>query len=101
MHSIRNALLGTCLAGSVIFLSAPVLAATEVITSTAPPPPRVENVGRPRDGYVWAPGHWEWSGSYRWVSGGWIIAHGKSHWVADAWEPLGDKWHFVPGHWAH
>ena len=39
----------------------------EIDSDVAPPPPRVEHAPPPRDGYVWAPGHWAWSGkSYNW-----------------------------------
>jgi hypothetical protein len=89
-----------CLAdGLLLFKVGPVFAA-EIISDVAPPPLRTENVGHPRDGYVWAPGHWEWNGhAYRWVSGGWIVERGKARWIADQWEPTGSQWRFVPGHW--
>jgi hypothetical protein len=57
-------------------------------------------MGKPRDGYVWAPGHWEWNGkNYRWAPGVWIVAHGKAHWIADQWESMGTQWRYIPGHW--
>jgi hypothetical protein len=89
-----------CLADGVLLLrTAPAMAA-EIITDVAPPPPRIENMGHPRDGYVWAAGHWEWNGqAYRWISGGWIVEHGKAHWIADQWEPVGNQWRYVQGHW--
>jgi WXXGXW repeat (2 copies) len=101
MNLVRIALFVTvCLAdGLLLFKVSPVVAA-EIISDVAPPPLRMENVGHPRDGYVWAPGHWEWNGqAYRWVSGGWIVERGKARWIADQWEPSGSQWRFVPGHW--
>jgi hypothetical protein len=101
MNLVRIALILTvCLADGILLLKAAPAVAAEIITDVAPPPARAENMGHPRDGYVWAPGHWEWSGrDYRWVTGSWIIEHGRAHWIADQWEPLGTQWRFIPGHW--
>jgi YXWGXW repeat-containing protein len=101
MDLARFALLvSVCLADGILLFKVGPAAAAEIISNVAPPPLRTENVGRPRDGYVWAPGHWEWnSQSYRWVSGSWIVERGKARWIADQWEPQGTQWRFVPGHW--
>jgi len=65
----------------------------------SPPPPRVEKV-EPRDGYVWAPGYWEWNRvSYHWVTGRYIFQRRRYHWVADQWEHAGGHWHYVRGRW--
>ncbi|HEY2781398.1 MAG TPA: YXWGXW repeat-containing protein [Steroidobacteraceae bacterium] len=93
-------LVAVCLADGILLLRSAPAFASEIITDVAPPPPRVENRGHPRDGYVWAPGHWEWNGhAYGWVSGSWIVEHGKAHWIADQWEPMGNQWRYLPGHW--
>jgi WXXGXW repeat (2 copies) len=77
-------------------------AGTEIVTDSPPPPDRVEHAPPPRDGYAWAPGHWEWNRhSYVWVSGTWILERRAAHWVADRWEQVGTQWHFEPGHWEH
>ncbi len=77
-------------------------AGTEIVTEVAPPPDRVEHAPPPRDGYVWAAGHWEWNGRfYVWVSGTWIVERRAAHWVADRWQQVGAQWHYVPGHWEH
>lgn len=74
--------------------------AAPVTSSVAPPPARVERV-EPHDGYVWAPGYWEWNGrSYHWVSGTYILEHRGAHWVADRWEQVGSDWQHVAGHWS-
>jgi WXXGXW repeat (2 copies) len=91
-----------CLADGLLLLKFAPAAAAEIITDVGPPPPRAENPGRPHDGYVWAPGHWEWGGhAYQWMPGSWIVEHGKSHWVADQWQPMGTQWRYLPGHWEH
>jgi hypothetical protein len=101
MTLARLALLtAVCFADGLLLLRAAPTIAAEIVTDVAPPPPRIENMGHPRDGYVWAAGHWEWNGqAYRWISGGWIVEHGKARWIADQWEPTGSQWRYVPGHW--
>jgi WXXGXW repeat (2 copies) len=69
---------------------------------TAPPPARDERAPAPRDGYVWAPGYWEWSGrAYSWVPGRFIFGHRGAHWVSDRWDQVGSQWEHVSGHWEH
>jgi hypothetical protein len=71
----------------------------EMTSDVAPPPPRVERF-LPHDGYVWAPGYWEWNGrSYHWVSGTYLAERRGVNWVADRWEPVGGHWQRVAGHW--
>jgi hypothetical protein len=101
MNIARIALIfAVCLADGIFLLKANIAVAAEIITDVAPPPLRIENMGHPRDGFVWAAGHWEWNGqAYRWVAGSWIVEHGRAHWIADQWEATGPQWRFVPGHW--
>jgi len=75
--------------------------AAEMTSDVAPPPARVERF-EPRDGYVWAPGYWEWSGrSYHWFSGTYLPERRGAHWVPDRWEQVGPHWQHVAGHWEH
>jgi hypothetical protein len=103
MDLARIALIAAvCFADGFLLLRAAPAIAAEIITDLAPPPPRAENMGHPRDGYVWAAGHWDWNGrSYQWIPGSWIVEHGRAHWVADQWQPMGTQWRHVPGHWEH
>ncbi len=72
----------------------------DVITDTPPPVPRAEREPPHRDGYVWAPGYWEWNGRFfQWISGTWIAERRRFHWVADHWDAAGNRWHHVRGHW--
>jgi hypothetical protein len=74
--------------------------AAEIVSDNAPPALRSERAPAPRDGYVWAPGHWELRGhDYAWVGGTWMTERRGAHWAADRWEPVGSQWHFLPGHW--
>jgi len=74
-------------------------AGADVVVDTAPPAPRVEHVPH-RDGYVWAPGYWEWTGHFfRWVSGTYLYERRGYHWVANHWDQTGSQWHHTQGHW--
>ena len=76
MRAVRKALvmipamMGVSLGGIVTSQAAS--AASYIVSDAPPPPPRIENVPH-RDGYVWAPGHWESNGhSWAWVSGDYL-----------------------------
>src|ERR1051326_1014147 len=96
-------ILGLC---ALVMLSSPAFARVDVNLGigTPPPPARVEVVPAPRPGYVWAPGHWAWSGHrYAWREGHWMREHRGYHWVPDRWTeyngPRGSRWHYEAGHW--
>ena len=101
MSPIRRVMITSfCLAAAA--MAAPTVAAAAEGDSnidTAPPPARVERAA-PRDGYVWAPGYWDWNGrAYPWVSGSYIYDRRGAHWVADRWEQVGSHWQHMRGHW--
>lgn len=96
--NVRSFSLAITLAGALL-LSTPSPGRTEIVSDAPPPPPRVEHEPPHRDGYAWAPGYWEWNGSFfHWVSGTWISER-RGHWAADHWDQVGKQWHYVPGHW--
>ena len=100
MKTLRNVLLATISLAGALLSSQSALAGSDIVVDTLPPAPRVEREPLHRDGYVWAPGYWEWTGHFfRWVSGTWVVEHRKSQWVADHWEQIGSQWHYVRGHW--
>jgi hypothetical protein len=71
----------------------------DIVVDSAPPAPRIEHQPAHRDGYVWSPGFWEWTGAtFRWTAGTWISER-RGHWVADHWYQMDTHWHFVKGHW--
>ena len=99
--TVRSAVISLCLAASLAATSVS-LAAGEIITDRAPPPPKVEILPPARDGYVWSPGHWEWSGhAYYWITGNWVVQRRGAHYVPGSWEQRGAQWHFVREHWEH
>jgi WXXGXW repeat (2 copies) len=95
--------LGLILGGGFAALMASATAgAADIVSDVAPPELRAERAPALRDGYVWAPGHWEWRHhDYVWVGGTWIAERRGAHWSADHWEQVGAQWHFVPGRWEH
>ena len=77
-------------------------AGVNIDIDVAPPPARVEVVPGPRQGWVWAPGYWQWGGhQHVWVGGHWIRERRGYHWVPDAWVGNGPHYHYVRGHWEH
>ena len=72
----------------------------ELEIGTAPPPPRVEVVPEPREGFIYERGHYEWDGQrYVWVEGKFIEKREDHKWRPYVLEPRGEKWHFRAGHW--
>jgi len=71
------------------------------IVQAAPPAPMFEQVPAPREGYVWAPGHYEWrDGRYVWASGRWIDERPGWQWQEARWVQHQDgSWHLVGGQW--
>ena len=98
MKAISKAMLITLWVGAGVI--GRVSAGTDA--DVAPPPTREERAPAPRDGYVWAPGYWDWNGHvYSWVPGRYIFEHRGAHWVPDRWDEVGSHWQHVSGHWEH
>jgi hypothetical protein len=72
-----------------------------IVMQTAPPAPMYEAVPSPREGYLWAPGHWVWdNGRYTWQSGHWMSARPGYAWQAPHWQQRSDgSWYLVGGTW--
>ena len=60
-----------------------------------------EAVPAPREGFIWAPGHYVWDGSrYLWRPGEWVASRPGWAWQAARWEQRSDgSWHLVSGSW--
>ena len=72
----------------------------DVEIGVAPPPPRVEIVPAPREGYIYEPGHYVWNGSeYVWTDGQFIQYREGHEYHPSMLERRGDRWHFRTGHW--
>jgi hypothetical protein len=104
---LKKVLVSALLAAGIIGAVAtplPVVAATniEIYADRAPPPPRREAVPNPRRGYVWAPGHWQWSPKrhrYTWVAGHWERARKGYAYRAPEWVERDGRWHYRPSRW--
>jgi hypothetical protein len=103
MRNIGRALVITlCVYSGGFGASSVGFAAPGIEADVPPPPARDERSPAPRDGYVWAPGYWDWTGhAYSWVSGRFIFQHRGAHWVADRWDQVDSHWRHVAGHWEH
>jgi len=103
MRAISRALLiALCLNAGAMATSSMASAGSSMESEVAPPPARDERAPATREGYVWAPGYWDWSGhAYSWVSGHYIFEHRGAHWVPDRWDQVGSRWQRVSGHWEH
>ncbi len=70
--------------------------------SAPPPPPRVENPGPARRGYVWIEGAYAWSEQarqYEWVPGHWERAKAGHRWNPVRWELRGNVYVRIGGEW--
>ena len=67
--------------------------------TVAPPPPRQER-WRPRRGYVWVDGHWDWRGNrWTWVPGRYERERRGQVYRAPRWEQQGGVYVNVSGGW--
>jgi len=76
-----------------------------VAQKVTPPAPLVEVQPAAPPGMAnptWAPGHWEWRGTWVWVPGQYVVtANPQAVWVQGNWEAAADgtfRWN--PAHWA-
>jgi hypothetical protein len=71
------------LAASTLSLGA---MAQGVAIQVAPPPPIIESVPAPREGFVWSPGHYVWrDGQHVWMTGQWVESRPGYTWAAPHW----------------
>jgi hypothetical protein len=71
-----------------------------VFINAAPPAPRYESVPAPRNGYVWAPGFWNWEGNrHVWISGHWEAARPGYQFQHSEWQRDRDGWRLNRGGW--
>ena len=77
--------------------------------AAAPPvqvaPPQPVPASWQANGYVWVPGHWDWTGKeYSWRAGSWqpsvVPAQTPLAWIEGQWnqDPTG-AWNWIPGHY--
>ncbi len=85
---------------ALAFIGAAIVTAA-IVSSIAPPPPRVVYVPAPRPGFAWQPGYWSREGDeWIWVEGRWIELPPHYSWAPAHWEEAPDgNWQLVPGRW--
>jgi hypothetical protein len=75
--------------------------ASEVIIRVAPPELRVESVPAAREGYLWAPGYWDWRREHHtWVKGSWKRERPGYMYHQPNWEQRDGNWHMQRGNWS-
>ena len=99
MH--KKTLIGAAFAAALMGFGAAAQAQYTAIVSVAPPAPRHEVVPAPREGWVWAPGHYEYRGNeYRWVEGSWMRDRSGYEYREPRWVQRGDgSWVLVGNNW--
>jgi hypothetical protein len=105
----RKTLLAAALAGGALMgLSSVAQAVPAVVASApshiivqAPPTPIYEATPAAREGWAWAPGHYEFrDGRYVWLSGRWIQDRPGWDWQEARWLQRPDgSWYLVGGQW--
>jgi hypothetical protein len=99
----RKTLLSAAIATASVMSLAPMAANAQytAIVSVAPPPPQHEVIPAPRQGYVWAPGHYEWRGNQHvWIRGHWLEARNGFEYQEPRWVQRGNgEWVMVGNSW--
>ncbi|SFU51279.1 YXWGXW repeat-containing protein [Pseudoduganella namucuonensis] len=87
---------------SAAFAPAQALAQVDfsVVIGNAPPPLRHEVIPRPRPGYVWSPGYWDWRGHrHVWVPGHYLRARPGYVYMQPQWIERDGQWYREGGRW--
>ena len=97
----NKTLLAAALAATLMGFGAAAQAQYTAIVSAAPPAPRHEAVPAAREGWVWAPGHYEWRhGEYAWMEGHWMRERAGYEYREPRWVQRADgSWILVGNNW--
>ena len=78
----------------------PLVSSAAIYVEVAPPAPRHEIVPAPREGYVWAPGHYVYRhGQYRWIPGKYVREVRGRYYHPGHWVERDGRWVFVEPGW--
>lgn len=87
-------------AGAFMPLQASAQIGVSIVIGNPPPAPRYERIPPPRDGYIWAPGFWDWDGGrHVWVEGHWERMRGDSEYYRPQWREGRNGWELDRGGW--
>ena len=97
----RKSLLAAAFAAALMAFGAAAQAQYSAIVSAAPPAPRHEVAPAAREGWIWAPGHYELRGNeYAWVEGHWMRERVGYEYREQRWVQRGDgSWVLVGNNW--
>lgn len=94
---LKKILLAAMLAGAA---ATPALAQINIHIQVAPPPQHHEVVPVLAPDRAWAPGYWAWNGErHVWVGGRAIMKRDGYRWAPDHWEQRGNGYQRQPGYW--
>jgi hypothetical protein len=96
---IKKVLFIGMMAASVGGIAVP--AAATVYVQIGPPAMRIEAVPPPRQGYVWAPGYWNYRGNQHvWAKGTWVRERPGYAYHTPKWVEHDGRWSQERAHWA-
>lgn len=85
---------------AVVGVGVGAVATAAIISATQPPPPRVEYIPPPREGYSWQSGYWTQNrhGRWIWVEGTWVRERPSYRWIGTHWRQTPDgRWELIEG----
>ncbi len=89
---MHKPLLAAAFAASLMGFGTFAQAQYSAIVSSAPPAARYEAAPAAREGFVWAPGHWEWRGNeYVWQEGHWMRDRAGYEYREPRWVQRADR----------
>jgi len=100
MNTLKT-LCATGIAGSLLVFPLAGSARVDIDVEIAPPPVVVEEAPV-REGYIYAPGYWDWDDAhhrYNWKRGEYVEQRHGEHWVPHAWAEHNGHYRFNQGHW--
>ena len=91
-------------AGMIAAVATPLpgVAAVGIFVNIAPPADRYERVPAPRRGYIWSPGHWQWSANrhrHYWTAGSWERARPGYAFQRPQWVERDGRWQYQARRW--
>ncbi len=99
-HVLAATVLTVISASAFIPAQAAAQVGVSIVIGTPPPPPRYERVPPPRNGYVWAPGYWNWDGHrHVWAGGHWEPVRRGYLYDRPQWREGSNGWELQRGGW--
>lgn len=89
-------------AAGLFSLASPAEAQLAIYLNAPPPPPPhyARPMPPPRNGYVWAPGHYRSDGRRPvWTEGNWMRERRGHRYSEPRWEQDGERWRYQRGTW--